>query len=140
MKRIVDAALCHEGKMLLCLEEVAHSPGELFWVPPGGKVESGESDETAILRELEEELDITAETLAECGGTLRPYREHQGDWFGTLMVVQHLVVDLDAPLSFRLLASQHETRWVSSPPAGGSISQFTKALMAGLSLDGYLRQ
>ncbi len=141
MKRIVGAALCYEGKVLLCLEAVTHSPGQLYWFPTGGKVEPGESDEEAIRRELEEELGITTVMLAENYVTLRPYRgEHQGDWFGTTMIVRHFVADLDVPLPFKLLVGQRSARWVSAPPADGLISQFTKALMINLLLDGYLRQ
>ena len=140
MKRVVDVALCCKGKMLLCLEEVSHCPGELYWIPPGGKVEPNESDEAAILRELNEELGITVVMLVKCGVALRPYRVHQGDWFGDQMVVQHFVAELNVLLPFELRVGQLDACWASTPPAGGLVFPFTEALMTSLRLDGYLHQ
>ncbi|MBI2097804.1 MAG: NUDIX domain-containing protein [Candidatus Vogelbacteria bacterium] len=138
MRKIVDAALCCDGKMLLCLKEVSHSPGELFWIPPGGKAEPGESDFLAIQRELKEELGITPRLFATRGIILRRYSKHQGDWFGDQIEVQHFVAELDEPVPFQLLADQQRTIWAPVPPAGGLVLSITEALMISLRLGGYL--
>ena len=140
MKRVVDVALCCDGKVLLCLEQVAHSPGELYWIPPGGKIEPGEDDFAAICRELEEELGITSAMLAERGIIPRRYCEHRGDWHGDQIVVQHFIAKLDEPLPFKLLVGQRDSVWTSVPPSGGSIPTFTETLMIYLELGGYLYQ
>lgn len=57
---VVGAALWHEGRLLAARRS---APAELAgrWELPGGKVEPGESQEAAVVRELREELGIDAE-------------------------------------------------------------------------------
>lgn len=58
------------GRLLLVLR--GNDPGRGKWSIPGGRVESGESDDTAVRRELAEEtgLSVTVERL--CGVVERP--------------------------------------------------------------------
>lgn len=53
---------------------------DYFWVPPGGRVEYGESPEEALLRELEEEISVDAE-IGEPIGMYHFYigEEREGD-------------------------------------------------------------
>lgn len=53
-----------DGRVLVC-RRAAHDPHPLKWEFPGGKVEAGETPETALRRELAEELGIQAEIGAE---------------------------------------------------------------------------
>jgi 8-oxo-dGTP diphosphatase len=54
---IVGAAILRDGRLLGC--ERAEPPEVAGrWEFPGGKVEPGESDEAALVRECEEELDV----------------------------------------------------------------------------------
>ncbi|MEO9652644.1 MAG: NUDIX domain-containing protein [Roseobacter sp.] len=55
-KRIIKAGLClmHEGSVLL-----ARSAGDAHFQIPGGKIETGETDVEALVREAAEELDIS---------------------------------------------------------------------------------
>ncbi len=54
---IVGAAIVVDGRLLGC--ERAEPPEAAGrWEFPGGKVESGESDEAALIRECEEELGV----------------------------------------------------------------------------------
>ena len=52
--RVVGCFLEHDGKFLLLLRNT-HKPDGDTWGLPGGKVEAGESDSQAIIRELREE-------------------------------------------------------------------------------------
>ena len=57
--QVVGAALLREGRVLACRRVApAHLAG--LWEFPGGKVEPGESDAQALVRELHEELGVTA--------------------------------------------------------------------------------
>ncbi|MEP2639905.1 NUDIX domain-containing protein [Roseobacter sp.] len=56
MKRIIKAGLClmRDGQVLL-----ARSRGDTHFQIPGGKIEPGESDIDALIREVQEELAVT---------------------------------------------------------------------------------
>jgi 8-oxo-dGTP diphosphatase len=60
MKTVVAALLQKENRLLICQRSASGDfPGK--WEFPGGKIELGESPQTALRRELEEELGIAAE-------------------------------------------------------------------------------
>src|SRR5216683_1564430 len=66
------------------------------WVPPGGKVEAGETPRAAACRELTEETGITAGLLdAPAAVSVRSYRP---DWAPTLGLSYAAVVDSSVPL------------------------------------------
>jgi 8-oxo-dGTP diphosphatase len=76
---VVAGALIADAKLLVAQR---NRPPELagLWELPGGKVASGESDEQALARELQEELGIEVAVGARLGadvalssGTLRAY-------------------------------------------------------------------
>ncbi len=56
---VVAGILCRRGHVLLAQRREG-KPWAGRWEFPGGKVESNETAEAALLRELKEELDITA--------------------------------------------------------------------------------
>lgn len=58
--RVVTAAIFKENKLLICQrsEKMILSG---YYEFPGGKVESGESDDEAVAREIKEELDMIVE-------------------------------------------------------------------------------
>lgn len=60
MKRVVAALIVREGKILVC-QRTRHQTMPLKWEFPGGKIEEGEQPRDALVRELEEELGISAE-------------------------------------------------------------------------------
>ncbi len=67
--QVVAAALVHDGTLLSC-RRVA--PPELagFWEFPGGKVEPGESDAEALVRECSEELGLAVLVGEQVGDEL----------------------------------------------------------------------
>jgi 8-oxo-dGTP diphosphatase len=63
VQRVVGVALIRDGLVL-----AAYRPGpDGGWEFPGGKVEPGETDEQAAVRELREELDLEVEVGASLG-------------------------------------------------------------------------
>lgn len=59
MTHVVAGILEQDGRILICRRRADQSH-PLKWEFPGGKVESGEDPQTALLRELHEELGIAA--------------------------------------------------------------------------------
>lgn len=60
--RVGVAVIIHNGKILISKRHAdLHQGGK--WEFPGGKIEAGETESDAIIRELREELSITATKL-----------------------------------------------------------------------------
>lgn len=58
MTEVVAALIWNENKFMIC-QRPAHKARGLLWEFVGGKVESGETKEQALIRECREELGIT---------------------------------------------------------------------------------
>ncbi len=64
MQTVIAGLLWSDGKLLIAQRPASgHHP--LEWEFPGGKLEPGETEEQALVRELEEELGIEAEIGTE---------------------------------------------------------------------------
>ena len=61
---VVSAVVVRDGRLLLAQRHPTRSDFGLLWECPGGKVESGESPERALARELREELGVTSPRVA----------------------------------------------------------------------------
>ncbi len=70
--RVVAALIVKDGKVLLTQRWPGKNLG-LTWEFPGGKVEEGETDKEALIRELQEELGIKAEIGTCCFETRHGY-------------------------------------------------------------------
>lgn len=71
---VVAAVIVREGRVLAC-QRSRSGKFPLKWEFPGGKVQSGESPEAALIRELREELAIDAGVGAEIHRTKHKYAE-----------------------------------------------------------------
>jgi 8-oxo-dGTP diphosphatase len=60
--RVVAAVVWHDGRLLMTQRPPGGALG-LQWEFPGGKIESGESPERALVREIREELGVLARPL-----------------------------------------------------------------------------
>ena len=60
MTEVVAPLIWKEGKFLAC-QRPAHKARGLLWEFVGGKLEPGETMEQALIRECQEELDITVQ-------------------------------------------------------------------------------
>ena len=86
-KKIVHVVACAlvdvDGRILLAKRPKGKSMADL-WEFPGGKIEAGETPETAIIRELEEELAI--DTKSTCLAPLS-FVSHEYDDFHLVMLL-----------------------------------------------------
>ncbi|QFZ24024.1 NUDIX domain-containing protein [Saccharothrix syringae] len=64
--------IVHDTNGRLLLVRRRNPPGEGLWSLPGGRVEPGESDETALMRELREETGLSVTVGALVGTVTRP--------------------------------------------------------------------
>lgn len=69
---VVAALILREGRLLIC-QRRADDRFPLKWEFPGGKVAPGESPEEALVRELREELAVSATIHGEVYRTLHRY-------------------------------------------------------------------
>jgi 8-oxo-dGTP diphosphatase len=72
--RFVAAALILRGDEVLICQRRPDQPMALKWEFPGGKIETGESPEQALARELNEELGIDADIGSRVIRTRHTYR------------------------------------------------------------------
>jgi 8-oxo-dGTP diphosphatase len=73
MKVIVAAVIERSDRRILIGQRRRTDTSPLKWEFPGGKVESGETPEAALARELKEELSATLEKCVELGRVRHKY-------------------------------------------------------------------
>lgn len=71
---VVAGVIVRDGRVLAC-QRSRSGKFPLKWEFPGGKVQSGESPETALIRELREELSVDARVGVEIQRTKHKYAE-----------------------------------------------------------------
>lgn len=69
-------AVIRDGSRFLVIKRSAHvvAPGKICF--PGGRIESGETIEAAVIRELREELSLTIRPLSELWSNISPWGYH----------------------------------------------------------------
>lgn len=115
---IKDAA----GRLLLVRR--GHPPGAGLWSLPGGRVETGETDHEAVIREVREETGLSVEAGALIGSVTRPAPD------GAAFEIR----DYEASVTGGKLAAGDDAadaRWVSPGELSGL--PLTAGLVAALS-------
>jgi 8-oxo-dGTP diphosphatase len=107
--RLVVAALILRGggaevEVLIC-QRKADQPMSLKWEFPGGKIESGESAERALARELDEELGIAAVIGKRVARVRHKYRNG-----GTIDLQFFTVREFEGEMENRIF---NEVRWAA---------------------------
>ena len=72
MTEVVAALIWNREKFMIC-QRPAHKARGLLWEFVGGKVEPGESKEQALIRECQEELDVTLSVGSVCMDVVHEY-------------------------------------------------------------------
>ncbi len=80
---VCAAIIQHQEKVLITLRPEDKRLGG-YWEFPGGKIETGESPQFALVRELREELDIEIRV-----GSLLETVHHSYEW-GTVLILAYL--------------------------------------------------
>ena len=68
-------AVIKDGQGRLLLIKRGHAPGAGLWSLPGGRIEPGETDAEALVRELREETGLVIETGQLIGTVRRPAQD-----------------------------------------------------------------
>ena len=89
---VVAGLIQRDGALLVC-QRRRGAAFELQWEFPGGKLETGESSETALRRELQEELGVVADIGVELYRTQHDYP----GVYSVLLVFHHVARFSGAP-------------------------------------------
>lgn len=149
----VVAAVIHDdrGRVLLA-QRPPGKPHAGYWEFPGGKVESGESPQAALARELHEELGIQARIgrrliavphqdivleawrIVDFQGTLHPREDQKLAWIAPEDIDSALLPPADRPIVSALRLSDH---YLITPPVeaedlAGFLAAVDRALGVGI--------
>lgn len=106
--RVVAAVFCSEDKVLACRKAPGKSLAGL-WEFPGGKIEPGETAKKALIREISEELSVSAVIGEKITTTIFEYD------FATIELTTFFCTITDGALA---LTDHDEARWVTTEEAG----------------------
>lgn len=73
--RVVAAVISRDGRYLIT-QRRPHATLPLLWEFPGGKVEPGETDQQALVREVRERLGVDVEVGKEVRRVFHPYEKY----------------------------------------------------------------
>lgn len=104
MIKDVVAALIWDGDRFMICQRPAHKARGLLWEFVGGKVESGESMEDALVRECREELNITVKVGQIFAQVLHEYPD-----IHIRLTLFHCTISEGVPQ----LLEHHDLKWIS---------------------------
>ncbi|MFD7155903.1 (deoxy)nucleoside triphosphate pyrophosphohydrolase [Kribbella sp. NPDC059898] len=108
MKTVVGVAVVADGRVL-----AAYRPGvDGGWEFPGGKVEPGETDEQAAVREIREELDFEIKVGESLGPAVNISAEYQLHVYLATVVSGDPVLREHSELRWFAAAELDETGWL----------------------------
>jgi ADP-ribose pyrophosphatase YjhB (NUDIX family) len=110
-----------EGRLLLIKR--GHEPGAGLWSLPGGRIELGESDAAALVRELLEETGLTVTPGPLAGAVERPGRD------GTILEIRDYYVTVTGG-TLKAGDDAADARWID--PADLSSLPLTDGLLEAL--------
>ncbi|WP_341502011.1 NUDIX domain-containing protein [Gallaecimonas sp. GXIMD4217] len=79
-REAVVAVIVHQGKVLV-IKRAKGLPGGGHWTPPAGRVEPGEAQAAALVREVWEELGLTVRPLRRIWQCMADGADYQLHWW-----------------------------------------------------------
>ena len=124
-------AVIKDGQGRLLLIKRGHAPGAGLWSLPGGRIEPGETDTEALVREMREETGLVIEAGQLIGTVRRPARDG-----GVLDIRDYAATVIGGTL--RAGDDAADVRWVA--PGELESLPLTEGLVEALTSWGVLRQ
>ncbi|WKE67115.1 NUDIX hydrolase [Gallaecimonas kandeliae] len=78
--RAVVAVIINEGRVL-AIKRAGQVPGAGYWTPPAGKLEPGETQAEALVREVREELGLVVQPLREVWQCVADGADYELHWW-----------------------------------------------------------
>jgi 8-oxo-dGTP diphosphatase len=104
--RVVGAMLQNDDGRYLITQRPPKASLPLLWEFPGGRVEEGETDAQALVREIREEMGVEVSVLEEAMHTHHEYPKYDIDF----RVFHCRLADAKAPIQHLRV---HDHRWVT---------------------------
>ncbi len=86
--RVVAGEIRNESGQYLITQRLPHAAMPLLWEFPGGKVEPGETDAQALIREIHEELDLDIDVVGSSFSAEHDYGAYCIDFHSLQAVVR----------------------------------------------------
>ena len=102
--RVVAAEIRNAEGAYLITQRLPHASMPLLWEFPGGKVEAGESDHAALIREIDEELGVRIAITGPSASVARDYGDYHIDFHSFQAVIER-----GSPQRIGV----HDFRWVT---------------------------
>ena len=120
--RVVAALIEHEGRYLITQRRRAAVLPNL-WEFPGGRVEAGEGDEQALVREIKERLDVAVDVRQMISFVSHPYASYTVELYLYECALRSLQLRPRAVQGFRWVTSEEFESYDFTPADEASMNQ-----------------